>query len=78
MKLSAIITLVILAGCSDENSHARGEFLSGCVHSGGTKAVCQCIFRNLEKKYSPTELQQSRWGNLIQDVIEAKNFCSKE
>lgn len=45
-------TLVLAAGCSDESSRQKGEFLSGCMRNGATKAVCECAFNKLEKEYT--------------------------
>lgn len=77
LKYSVIAALLLLAGCSDENSHARGEFLSGCVQSGMSNLVCQCTFQKLEAKYSPTELSSGRSDKRLQDVITAANVCRK-
>ncbi|QAY89983.1 hypothetical protein CUN63_08580 [Pseudomonas sp. ACM7] len=72
LMCSVIAALKLLTGCSDENSRARGEFLSGCVQSGASKAICQCTFQKLEAKYSPAQLRSSsNPDKLLQDVMIA-------
>lgn len=58
MKQLTVILLLLtaLAGCSDENSKARGQFIAGCMHGGAEKSVCACAFEKLEEKYTPAEL----------------------
>lgn len=79
IRLLMITALLLLVGCSDENSHARGEFLSGCVQSGTPKAICRCTFQKLETKYSPEELRSvTSPDDLVREVIIAANACRKE
>lgn len=77
-RCSIIAAILLLMGCSDENSHARGHFLSGCVQSGAPKVICQCVFQKLEAKYSPAELRSGKSDKLLQDVVIAANVCRKE
>lgn len=67
MKTYAILCAAVLAlaGCSDENSKIRGEFIAGCVHGGLSKSVCACSFKKIESKCS---------GQLIPDT--ALSFSS--
>ncbi|HEJ4043540.1 hypothetical protein LER27_13950 [Pseudomonas aeruginosa] len=53
----ALFAIVALAGCSDENSKVRGEFMAGCIKGGAGKSVCACTFEKLEKAYSPEQLK---------------------
>lgn len=55
--LALLAPLALITACSDENSKIRGEFITGCMNGGSSKAVCSCTFEKLETKYSPTELQ---------------------
>ena len=52
----SLVLLAALAGCSDENSNLRGQFLAGCIQGGAPKSICSCTFEKLEKKYSHAEL----------------------
>jgi hypothetical protein len=52
-----LLAALVLAACSDQRSKARGEFLSGCVKSGGSKAACNCIFERLESKYGAEAIE---------------------
>ena len=50
MKLRKFILLIPLAimACSKSPEDAfKGEFLSGCMKSGGSKASCQCVMDKL-------------------------------
>lgn len=51
-----VIAVLVSSACSDRNSKAREEFLSGCMRTGGTKAACSCAFDRLEKTYKPESL----------------------
>ena len=52
----SLVLLAALAGCSDENSNLRGQFLAGCIQGGAPKYICSCTFEKLEEKYSHAEL----------------------
>ncbi len=49
-------TVFLLAGCSDDNAKLKGEFIRGCLSSGGNKTVCACVYERLEDKYGQEEL----------------------
>lgn len=78
------VSLSLLAGCSDENKEARGEFLAGCVSSGTPKSICSCTFEKLEQKYSPEELRRIMLSgalppqSLLQNVAESALTCRSE
>lgn len=83
-RLILMALLLVLGGCSDENSRAKGEFLSGCVQSGAPKAVCICTYEKLEQKYSPQDLisMERRYhtppDSLLQEVREAAKACRQQ
>lgn len=52
-----LFAIAALAGCSDENSKVRGEFMAGCIKGGAGKSICACTFEKLEKVYSPEQLK---------------------
>lgn len=55
---TGMIVAALLAGCgSDPASEVRGEFLSGCVQSGASRALCTCAFDELEADHSIDELR---------------------
>lgn len=56
IALGALMTL--LQGCSDENSRIKGEFISGCIQTGGVKSVCSCVYDKFTDKYEATELER--------------------
>ncbi|MDN7941553.1 hypothetical protein QZM76_25195 [Burkholderia multivorans] len=53
---ASLLALLALAGCSDRNAKVREVFMSGCLQSGATTAVCRCIFKHVEQAYSPDQL----------------------
>jgi hypothetical protein len=57
INIAVVLGLLAIAGCSDENSKLRGQFLAGCIQGGVSKAICACTFEKLAGKYSPTELK---------------------
>lgn len=57
-KLAALLILTAIAGCSDENSEIRGQFISGCAQGGAPKSICACTFEKLEEKYTHQELNE--------------------
>lgn len=61
MALALSLSMLVLAGCSDENSKLKGQFLAGCVDSGSSESYCACALEKLEVQYSPDEL--SKWNN---------------
>lgn len=54
---AVLLMTTLVAGCSDENSKVRGQFLAGCIQGGAPKAICTCTFEKLEAIYSPAELK---------------------
>lgn len=58
IRLTLTLALLMLAGCSDEYSTVRGQFIAGCVQGGAPKDICACTFKGLEKEYTPQELKQ--------------------
>ncbi|WPD44486.1 hypothetical protein SD209_32165 [Pseudomonas aeruginosa] len=54
---AVLLMTAMVAGCSDENSKVRGQFLAGCLQGGAPKAICACTFEKLEAIYSPAELK---------------------
>ncbi len=54
ITLTAIITLI--QGCGDGFSKTKGEFVTGCVQGGSSKAICSCIYDDFTKKHQPIEL----------------------
>lgn len=85
MNICKTLTLVSilftsLISCTDKNSKIRGEFLSGCVKSGASKAQCTCIFDQLESTYSSEDLHRiNRFGELSENMkikmIEIAETC---
>lgn len=82
--LLTVITLVALAGCSDENSQIRGQFISGCMQSGASKSICSCMFGSLEKIYSPTEMKalnnqySAPSKQLVKDLMASAMACQEK
>ena len=54
----SLLIVLAMAGCSNENSQIKGEFLSGCLQGGTSKTICSCAYDKLESHYSDEELQQ--------------------
>jgi len=54
-----IVFLIFVAGCSggDESSD-KGKFLAWCKNTGMSRSVCQCIFSEMMKEYTPEELME--------------------
>jgi hypothetical protein len=51
-KLLLSILVVALTACSDAKTKLKGEFLAGCIQSGGDKSTCSCVFEDLQEKYN--------------------------
>lgn len=56
VSLLLLLLAVSLSGCGDEQSRMKGEFISGCIHSGAKKSVCSCIFDTITEKHAPSTL----------------------
>lgn len=72
-KLLLSILVVLLTACSDAKTKLKGEFLSGCIQSGGDKSTCSCVFEDLQEKYnfnSSEELEEVVYLN-SKSYIEA-------
>lgn len=84
LALMTVIALIALAGCSDENSQIRGQFLSGCMQGGASKSVCTCMLENLEETYSPAEMKafNNHYGappkQLVKDLLASAMVCRQE
>lgn len=61
VALALSLSLLVITGCSDENSKLKGQFLASCVGSGSSESYCACALEKLEVQYSPDEL--SKWNN---------------
>ncbi|MGI0549924.1 hypothetical protein ACRCPE_04520 [Pseudomonas aeruginosa] len=83
-KFYLVLGLLVLAGCSDDKSKLRGEFLSGCVQGGSPKPICICIYERLEKTYSTDQLKQIQTGrgplvsSFLQDSVAHAKACIAE
>lgn len=83
-KIAVVLSLLAVAGCSDENSKLRGQFISGCIQGGGNKPICACTFKKLEEKYSPDELKDLNTpykappDDFMQDVVQFALACRSE
>lgn len=71
-RILSLTVLIALVSCSDKNSKAKGQFLSGCIKAGATKSQCSCIFGKLESEYSPEELQQIVQMQSMSEQAQAK------
>lgn len=84
LAIMTVIALVALAGCSDENSQARGQFLSGCMQGGASKSICSCMLGKLEQKYSPAEMKAmstpsgATSDQVIKDLFASALVCRQE
>lgn len=73
-----------LTACSNEYSHARGTFMSGCVSSGAAKSVCTCTFDKLVAQYSAQTLEDLNRPDakpsdeLLKSVVHAAIACQAE
>lgn len=48
-------SVTVLSGCGDKNER---EFMRGCQYSGGTTALCGCIWDELNTNYTHGELDR--------------------
>lgn len=82
--ITLMLSLLLLAACSDENSEIRGQFLSGCIQGGASKSICTCTFDKLEEKYSSAELEAMNTPykappeRLIKDAIRFAQACQAD
>lgn len=72
LQILSLTVSIALVSCSDKNSKAKGQFLSGCIKAGAAKSQCSCIYRKLESEYSPEELQQIVQTQPISEKVQAK------
>lgn len=85
MPILPLLPLIAsLSGCGDEQSRMRGEFVSGCIHSGASKSACACIFDTITEKHTPNTLMKlmhpdtSPTDPLVQDFKAAALSCRGE
>ncbi|MBV6823109.1 hypothetical protein KUF73_09230 [Pseudomonas sp. PD9R] len=82
--LFTFFTVLFLAGCSDPNKEARGQFLAGCVQSGVSKSICSCAFEKLEEKYTPDQMKKlndpmvAPPESFMRDVMNSGAACRNE
>lgn len=50
-----LLSALVVCGCGDKN---ESEFIRGCKSSGGTTAVCNCIWDTLKTIYTHGELEK--------------------
>ena len=43
---------MLVTACSFESDQAKGEYLSGCIRSGGSKDECNCLYDNLKATFN--------------------------
>lgn len=83
-NFAALLCLLALVACSDENSKLRGQFIAGCIQSGAPKSICACTFKKLEEQYSPAELQKINTPykappeSFVKDTMRAALACQAE
>lgn len=85
MRYKAPIALValmtLLQGCGDENSRIKGEFIRGCIQTGGMKSTCNCVYDKFTDKYEATELERlsapttEPTDQVVQDLANAALAC---
>lgn len=66
-----------LVGCGDRNSQLRGEFLAGCINSGGTQAICACAFEKVERQYGD-QIENVAPDKLISSIVQFGLACRNE
>jgi len=76
-KFLVFMLFVFVSGCQsgDENSD-QGKFLAWCKNTGISRSVCQCLFSEMMKKYTPEELIEEiknsiRSGKLTERYMDA-------
>lgn len=78
MRYKAPITLaalmMLLQGCGDESSRIKGEFIRGCIQTGGTKSACSCVYEKFTEKYDVTELERLSTPTIKPTDSVAQNF----
>lgn len=81
----SLLSVFSVVGCSNESSELKGEFLSGCLQGGTSKAICTCTYDKLESHYSDEELQmmtvnprQEAVEDMTRFVISAARECRVE
>lgn len=63
-----------LLGCADRNSKIRGEFIAGCIKSGGTESICTCAFEKVELQYGG-KLEDVAPDKLVSSIIQSGLEC---
>jgi len=81
--LCTLLSVFALGGCGDEKSKTESEFIRGCKSSGGTTALCGCVYDALEAKYTHNELlkMSKQYGYLppgfMDNMLKAAQECRK-
>lgn len=85
MRYKAPITLaalmMLLQGCGDESSRVKGEFIRGCIQTGGTKSACNCVYDKFTDKHEAMELEKlsapttKPTDQVVQDLANAAMAC---
>ena len=86
MKTGLSIALVsfVLAGCSDEYTDIRGQFIYGCVQGGTPKSLCTCTFEKLAEKYPAQALNELNTSgkalpdSFMRDVMQFALECKED
>lgn len=81
--LCLLLSVAAISGCSDEESKAESEFIRSCKSSGGTTAICGCLYDILQMKYPDGELlkmnQQPGYvpPGFMNNMLSAAQQCRK-
>lgn len=86
MRIGLTIALasLVLAGCSDEYTDIRGQFIYGCVQGGTPKSLCICTFEKLAEKYPAQALNELNTpgktppDSFMRDVMQFALACKAD
>ncbi|WFV17777.1 MULTISPECIES: hypothetical protein [Citrobacter freundii complex] len=75
-----LLSALTLSGCGDKNER---EFIRGCKSSGGTTAICGCIWDELKMTYTHGELEKMNQQydyvppRFMDNMLSAAQQCRK-
>lgn len=79
--VTILLGILVLAGCENEDSRIRGQFISNCVKSGADKDTCTCAYDYMEDKHGKAKLRELNKpamvmpDGLVQELVKAAAFC---
>lgn len=80
--LTVGVIALSLNGCGDAKSRVKSQFLSGCEDGGVPAYVCECAWRNMEKKYTTEQFEEMNQARhfppgFMENMLESARICRR-